>query len=432
MFIDRHGTAIALREAGGKMDRPIADDIVMRRRFKRAAAGVLVVGSAIAALVLLPGWLRPSVDRSRLRIGRVELATVEATLDAAGVVVPAAQRSIVSPFESRVLRVLKRAGDTVHTGDPIVELDTGAARLDLSRLEDRLAEQANEKHRLSLTLERELLGLRAQAESRKLDAEVLAHRAAQSEQLSVSGLVSAEALEAVRAEAKKAAIEVRQLEESAAIAEKVAAAQLEGVALAVRTLDKEVAEARRQLELATARADMDGIVEWVADQEGTTVRRGDPVARVARPNAFRVEGTIADVHAARLAAGMPVHVVTGGRRLAGTVAAVLPAIEGGAAKFLIDLANPSDPELRQNLRVDVHVVVAAKEGVASVARGVFVVNGTAQPVFVVEGDRLVRRNVRFGLLGFDRVEIVDGVPPGGEIVLSDMQDYAHLETVRLR
>jgi HlyD family secretion protein len=414
------------------VDRPIDDRTVRRRRVKRAAIAVLTVGSALGALVMLPGWLRPSVERSRLRIGRVEVGSVEATLDASGVVVPAAERSIVSPFESRVLRVLKRAGETVRTGDPIVELDTAAARLDLSRLEDRLAEQGNEKERLELSLERELLGLRAQAESRKLDAEVLSHRAAQSEKLRVDGLVSDEALEAARAEAKKAAIEVRQLEESAAVAEKVAAAQVAGVALAVRTLDKEAVEARRQLELATARADMDGVVAWVASQEGATVRRGDPIARVARPDMFRVEGTISDVHVARLAAGMPVHVIASGRSMDGRVAAVLPAIEGGAARFLVDLAHPSDAELRQNLRVDVHVVVAAKSGVPSVARGTFAVTGEVQPVFVVDGNRLVRTNVRFGLLGFDRLEIVDGIAPGGELVLSDMQDYAHLHTVRLR
>lgn len=414
------------------MDRPLDDNTVLRRRVKRWSMAAVSAILVIAAFALLPGWLRPSVARSRLRIGRVELGRVEATLDAAGVVVPASERSIVAPFESRVLRVLKRAGDTVRVGDPIVELDTGSARLDLSRLQDRVAAQANEKTRLTLTLDRELLDLEARAESRRLDAEVLSHRAAQREQLRKDGLVSDEALDEARAEAKKAAIEVKQLEAAAGAARKVAAAQIEGVALAVRTLDKEVVEARRQLELATARSDMDGIVAWVASQEGATVRRGDPVARVARPDAFRVEGTISDVHVARLAVGLPVRIVAAGRPLNGTVAAVLPAIEGGAAKFLVDLAQPSDPELRQNLRVDVHVVAAAKDGVPSVLRGPFAAGGTSQPVFVVDGGRLVRRQVRFGVMGFDRLEIADGVELGTEIVLSDMQDYAHLETVRLR
>src|SRR4029077_17140853 len=137
------------------MDRPLDDRTIARRRTKRTAIVVATFAAAIAALALLPGWLRPSVLRSRLRFGTVTVGTVEATLDAAGIVVPASERSIVSPFESRVLRVLKRAGEPVRRGDPIVELDTVAGRLDLLRLEDRRAAQANEKERLALGLERE-------------------------------------------------------------------------------------------------------------------------------------------------------------------------------------------------------------------------------------------------------------------------------------
>ena len=102
----------------GDVDRAIDERIVRGRRIKRIAAAAATVGLAVAALAMLPGWLRPSVERSRLRLGKVEIGTVEATLDASGVVVPAAERSIVSPFESRVLRVLKRAGERVKTGDP--------------------------------------------------------------------------------------------------------------------------------------------------------------------------------------------------------------------------------------------------------------------------------------------------------------------------
>src|SRR5215470_4033877 len=145
------------------MDRAIDERIVTRRRIKRIAVAVATGGLAVAALAMLPGWLRPSVERSRLRFGTVEIGTVEATLDASGVVVPAAERSIVSPIESRVLKVLKRAGEKVKAGDPLVELDTGAAKLDLERLTDRLAEQESERERLRLSLDRELLGLRAQA-----------------------------------------------------------------------------------------------------------------------------------------------------------------------------------------------------------------------------------------------------------------------------
>jgi HlyD family secretion protein len=413
------------------MDTPIEPEIIRRRRMRRAALTIGSIAIAVAALALLPGWLRPSVSQERLRFGRVERTTVEATLDAAGVVVPAAERSIASPVETRVLAVLKRAGDAVSVGDPIVELDTAASRLDLARLTDRIAQKASESKRLSLVLARDLAELDARAESKRLDARMLAHRVAQREKLSSDGLVSDEALEEARIEAEKARIEVRQLEGARANAERSAEAQIEGVALDARILEKEASEARRQLELATARADMNGIVTWVVSDVGATVHVGQAVARIARLDAFRIEATISDVHASRLRSGMPARIEFSGHRVDGSVSSVLPAIEGGAAKFLVELADPSDPALRQNLRVDVHVIAEQRDDVLSVPRGPFSTGGAAQPVFVVDDSRLVRRSARFGLAGYERLEILEGLTEGDTIVLSDMQNYAHLETVRL-
>ncbi len=413
------------------MDRPIEPDVLRKRRLRRAALGLGSIVVAAVAFSLFFGWLRPSVARERLRFGLVERATVEATLDAAGIVVPAAERSIASPVETRVLQILKRAGDTVHVGDPIVLLDTGASRLDLARLEDRVAQKLAESRRVALQLAAALSDLDARAESRTLDARMLSHRLAQREKLRADGLVSDEALEETRIEAEKASIEVRQLAVARENAERSAAAQLEGVTLDRRILEKEAGEARRQLELATARADLDGVVTFVVSEEGATVRGGQAVAKVARLDAFRVEGTISDVHAARLRSGMPARVDVSGRRLDGTVSSVLPAIEGGVAKFLVDLVNPSDPALRQNLRVDIHVVADRRDGVVSIPRGPFSSGGAVQPVFVLENGRLVKRSVRVGLAGYERLEITDGLTEGQTIVLSDMRDFAHLETVRL-
>jgi HlyD family secretion protein len=413
------------------MDRPIEPRLIRSRKLRRAAVAIGTIAIAGIAFTLVFGWLRPSIARERLRFGRVERATVEATLEAAGVVVPAAERSIVSPVETRVIRVLKQAGDPVHVGDPIVLLDTGASRLDLSRLEDRVAQKTAESRRLELQLAAQVSDLDARAESRSLDARMLAHRVAQREKLRADGLVSDEALEEARIDAEKASIEVRQLAVARVNAERSAAAQLEGVTLDIRILEKEAGEARRQLELATARADMDGIVTFVVSEEGATVRVGEAVARVAGLDAFRIEATISDVHASRLRIGMPARIAVGDQRVEGRVASVFPAIEGGAAKFLVDLLNPKDPALRQNLRVDVHVVANVRNDVLSVPRGPFVSGGTVQPLFVVLNDRLIKRSVRVGLAGYERVEILDGLTDGDTIVLSDMQDYMHLETVRL-
>ncbi|HKV09249.1 MAG TPA: HlyD family efflux transporter periplasmic adaptor subunit, partial [Thermoanaerobaculia bacterium] len=338
------------------MDREL--DVSFRRRLmaRRVGVGVAGVALVVAVLLFLPGWLRPSVDRDRIRTARVERGPVEATVQASGTVIPAFESVLSSPVEARVQKVLKRPGERVAIGEEILVLDTSASRLDLERLEDRLEQKANEQEQIRIGLDKSLSDLRGQIESQKLDTEVAEARAAQNRKLHAEGLVSEETLRVVEVEAKKARIQLRQLEEQVASERRSAESRVQGLNLDLAILRKERDEAGRQLELATTRADRAGVITWVFNQEGGTVRRGDVIARIADPESFRIEATVSDVHSSRLAPGQPVKVVMDGQSLPGRLATIYPSVENGSVKFNVDLDDPRNPKLRQNLRVDVLVV----------------------------------------------------------------------------
>ena len=364
------------------MDREITIDERRKLGARRLLAPAAVVALGGFVLLSLPHWLRPGVSRARVRIATVDRGPVEATIEASGTAVPASEKALSSPIEARIERVLKHAGEMVKAGDAVVALDTSASRLETERLEDRVAQKRNEQTQLRIGLERSLADLDDLHEKARLDQAVLSSK-------------------------------------------------LEGTALDLRILEKELAEARHRLDLATARCDDGGVVTWVVPQEGATVSRGEVIARVARLDAFRVEATVSDVHAAELRAGLPVWVIADDKQLAGTLQSVRPAIENGAVKFLVDLEEPSSPLLRQNLRVDVFVVTGRRDGVLRIPRGPFVQNGSAQEVFVVAGDRAVRRSVRLGIAGRDWLEVQGGLSEHDQVIVSDMQDYLGSSTLAL-
>ncbi|HEY0512091.1 MAG TPA: HlyD family efflux transporter periplasmic adaptor subunit [Thermoanaerobaculia bacterium] len=383
-------------------------------------------------LILLPGWLRPAVARQQIRTGRVDRGPLEGIVEASGTVVPAFEGVISSPVEARVEKVLKRPGDLVKVGDEILRLDTSSARLDLEKLEDQLARKANEQRQLRISLERSLADLRGQIEAQKLDVEALGYRAEQNRKLRAEGLVSEQSFKASEVEAKKAQIQLAQLQASVESARRSTDAQLQGVDLDLATLRKERDDAQRLLDLATTRSDRPGVLTWVVLQEGTTVRRGDVIARIADLDSFRVEGTVSDVHSSSLHAGQTVRVKLDEQTLDGRLAAIDPTIENGAVKFKVDLADARNPKLRNALRVDVLVVTDVRADTLRVPKGPFAQGGETEEVFVVQGDHAVRRRARFGLSGYDHYEVIDGLEPGEEVVLSDMKDYQHLERVNLK
>ena len=414
------------------MDREIPLNERRKRNIRRIAVAAPLLGAGVGLLVWLPALFSPTLSRTRVRTARIERGRVEAVVEASGIVVPASERVLSSPVDARVLRVLKHPGDAVAAGDPLVALDTSAALLDVERLEDRLAGKRNEEEQLRLALERELLELTSRVDSGRLDREMLLARVARQRKLAAEGLVSAELLAETEVSARKADIDLVQLEGSIAAARRQTQSRLAGIGLEVATLAKEATEARRQLELATARADAAGVVTWVVQQEGASVHRGEVIARVARLDRFRIEATASDIHAARITVGAPVRVPLGGRVLTGAVASVYPAIEQGTIRFAVDLATPSDSALRQNLRLDVHVVDHVKDGALRMPRGIAAASGNVQQVFVVHGTRAERTRVRLGETGADAVEVLEGLKEGDEVIVSDMQDYEHREFVKLR
>jgi HlyD family secretion protein len=415
------------------MDRPLDPAVTRRRAWRRAAIVTAALALAVALVTGLPAWLAPSVPEARLRMAAVDEGAVEATIDASGTVVPEIEEVVSSPVDARVVRILKRAGDRLAPGDALVELDTSEARLAVDRLTQDVAIKENAQRQKRLELERALIDLEARRELKELQLASLRAQLERNQTLSRDGLVSREALTLSELAVSQAEVELRQLGEEARHAETANRAQLAGLGLEMSTLRKEEADARRTLDLARPRAGRAGVLTWTLGEEGAQVRRGDVVARIADLSRYRVEATVSDVHAQRLAAGSPATVAAAETTLAGAVAQVLPKIQNGGVTFHVALSEPAHPALRANLRVDVHVVTGRKPRALRLRRGAFVVSADgAGEVFVLRDGLAVRTPVRFGLASFDHVEVLSGLAAGDRVVISDMRDYQHLQQVRVR
>ena len=413
------------------MDREIAPEVRSRRRTKQIVAVVVAILALAFFYAASIEWLRPSVDRRDIRIGRVERGTVEATLQASGTIVPLVETVVSSPVEARVLRVGRRAGDRVKTGDELIALDTAGSQLDAARLMERVAQKENETLQLRLKLEESLASLRAQIEQRKLDAEILRYTADQKRTLASEGLTPEQDARAAATAAKKSDIEVRQLQEQLARTHKANAAQLAAAERDLAIARREETEAKRQLALAMMRADRDGILTWMISEAGATVRRGDVLARIADLSAYRVVATISDIHAARLSSGMRARVKLDDVTVGGSIETVDPRIENGVVRFYVTLDEPAHPKLRNNLRADVYVVSSSKPDALVVRpRGTL---GRTDPThaFVIRGESIVRQPMTFGIGGDESIEIVAGAREGDQIVISDMSEYRDIETLRL-
>ncbi len=414
------------------MDRPIETSVRRRAQVRRWLPVTAVLVVLASAFVWGADLLRPSVRRDRVRTARVESGPLEASLTASGTVVPAIEHVISSPIDARVLAVLRRVGDQLKAGDPIVRLDTSDSELEAEKLRQNIALKGNEQMRTRLTLESQLIELDGQIKSKDLELQALKAALASNQALAKEGLVSQEVLRESELKAAQAAVDLARLKQSRVNAEATNRAQLDGLSLELRSLQAEDAQQRRLLELTTTKSDREGVLTFVLDEEGALVRKGDVVARVADLSAFRVEATTSDVNASRVSVGQAVTVRLDDRVSTGRVSIVEPQMQNGALRFEVALDEPDAAWLRANLRVDVQVITDRKARVLRVARGPFAQGGGAHQVFVLRNGRAYRTPVRLGVSNFDYFEIVDGLAEGDEIIASDMRDYETTPEIRVK
>jgi HlyD family secretion protein len=411
-------------------------EIDIRTRYRALLKRLLIPAAVVATVGLLLGWgaglLRPSVKRASIRTAVVDRGPVDATLSATGTVVPQTEQVLSSPVDARLLRVVRKAGTSVRAGDPIVALDVNASVLAVESLGQDLALKANQQARSRLALENTLSELNAQFEIKKLQLESARLEHERNRQLHDEGLTSTESLRKSEVAERQAGIELQRIEASRRNAQESTKTELAGLALELAKVEKAHQEARRVLGLATPTADRDGVVTWTLTEEGAAVRKGDVVARVADLSAFRVDASVSDAYASRLSAGLPVQVRIDDRVLDGTVTDVLPTVQNGVITVRVALKDPSHAALRPNLRIEVFIVTDHRDRALRVRKGSSPSGEGIQQVFVIRADRAVRTRVRFGIASFDYVEVAEGLAAGDEVVVSDMADYQHLSSIRIR
>jgi HlyD family secretion protein len=141
---------------------------------------------------------------------------------------------------------------------------------------------------------------------------------------------------------------------------------------------------------------------------------------------------VSDFYARFLSAGQPVRIGYSGQALDGTVHLILPEIQDGTLKLLINLAQPDHALLRDKLRVDVNIVTAEKSDVLLLDSGVALNGQGRQALYVIRDGVAQKRTLDLGLSDGAQVEIRSGAQVGERVIVSETTSFKHLERIRVR
>src|SRR2546422_2123152 len=137
----------AMHLSDNPMDRPINPSVLSLRKRKRILQIAIPCLILIGAFLFFSALIAPSVSRNEIRTAVVDSGLVEASISATGTVIPEFEEAISSPTDTRVLKVLKRPGEKLSSGDQFLLVDLSEPKLALDRAEKDLALKTNSARR---------------------------------------------------------------------------------------------------------------------------------------------------------------------------------------------------------------------------------------------------------------------------------------------
>ncbi len=414
------------------MDREIPKEVRQKERNKKIMKYGGITAGIIVCMAILISFMQSSVKRRDIVLSTVDNGTIEVSVSASGKVVPAFEEIINSPINSRIIEAYRKGGDSVDIGTPILKLDLQSTETAYNKLLDEEQMRRYQLEQLKVNNETQLSNL---AMNIKVSAMELSRKEVElrnERYLDSIGSGTTDKVRQAELAYNKGKLELEQLRQQYENEKKVKAADLKVKELEFNIFAKGLAEMKRTLDDAQIRSPRKAILTFVETQVGTQVSQGQQIAIISDLSHFKVEGEIADTYGDRVAAGGKAIVKMGSEKLEGTISSVTPLSKNGVISFTVQLTNDSHKRLRSGLKTDVYVMNAVKEDVMRIANASYYVGRGDYELFVLDSENeIVKRKVKLGDSNFEYVEVVSGLQPGDQVVISDMSNYKNKSKLKV-
>ena len=416
------------------MDVP-REGVAAKKRKRR----IIIISASAVGLILATFALSrlkpaaPSVDRSSVWIDTVKRGPMVRQVRGLGTLVPEEFRWLPTTTEASVEKILIWPGTKVEPGDVILELTSPELEQSAHEAESKAkgaeAELASEK----ATLQRELLDQESKAAVAHSAYEQAKMERQTNDQLAKNGLVA----ELVY---KTSKIKEEECQKSDDIEQKRLTFSHDSIEPQLASKQAAVDQANQlaklkldQVEALHVKAGMSGVLQALPVQVGQRVKPGDNLARVADPSKLKAQIKIAETQAKDILPNQQATIDTRNGVVKGHVKRVDPAVEQGTVTVDVAFDEELPKGARPDLSVDGTIELERLDNVVFVGRPAFGQENNTVGMFklVAGSNEAVRTPVKLGKSSVNTIEILSGLNPGDQVILSDTSAWDSHERIRL-
>ncbi|MFC0215114.1 efflux RND transporter periplasmic adaptor subunit [Paenibacillus chartarius] len=405
-----------------------------KRNTSAAAAAAVLAVAMLGGCAQKPQAAAPSAAAAEavLQTAVVGKQTVGDSIEQVAEVAASLQLDIVSKASGTVLEKLKRKGDTVQQGDVLFTVDTTdllsdkrKTEINLQSLRDSLAKTKLDTQTNRLQLENNVTRSRNQLKTQQEELNKLRNEYD-------AGIAS-------KRQVEQAEQQLEQIRRDTELAEKQLAAldasdPLASIQSQIASTEVSLQDLNRHLADYEVKAPASGVLNDLTVEAGATVSQGIRVGQIVQMNPAKITTEVAEP-LLKLVEGKPeiaFYTGTDNKTLyKAKVTFVGQTVNAQSKAYAVELeADNADGKLKQGMRVQLVLSGAEEQKALAVPTSAIVKEGPDNFVYVVEGDKAVKRPVKLGRWKDLYQEVLEGVKEGDKVITTGLAQLKDGQTVK--
>ncbi|WP_125719008.1 efflux RND transporter periplasmic adaptor subunit [Flavobacterium ustbae] len=164
---------------------------------------------------------------------------------------------------------------------------------------------------------------------------------------------------------------------------------------------------------------------------GQTFQAGQSIGKIDSKKGYKLAAEVDEFYLEKIREGLKGQVEFKGATLEVIVTKVIPEVKGG--RFTVELAFISKENivLQDGLSFGVKLILSEKNKTLVIPRGAFNHEAAGKWIFVVNGNKAQKRNIKLGRENPSYYEVLEGLKEGESVVTSSYTDYKDIEELAL-
>ncbi len=393
----------------------------------------------IALLVVLIGYQfiwadrrsKLKVEKDKITISEVRRGVFQEFIPQTGTVEPSRTVYLDAIEGGTIKKVVAESGQMLKEGDVILELSNLNRELTVLQQEAQLNESINRVRDTRLGITRNDLEQRQTLALIDNQLQILEPQYHRQKQLFEKKLISKQEFERTEADYKYN-IERRRITYEVYKNDSLdRLRQLRELNFSERKMSQSLDGVGRILDNLVIRAPMDGQLSRPQLDAGQNVNPGQRLGQVDIVGSYKVRVPIDELYLPRIATGLHATTSFNNKDYELEIMYIYPTIQNG--RFDVDMKfigdTPSGIRRGQSLRLRIELGQSSEELLLPV--GGFYKDTGGNWVYVLDGDRAVRRNIKLGRKNTEHFEVLDGLKPGDKVITSSYENYGDIEVLLL-